>query len=88
MLKIARIGIPLIAIALVSAPRAIAQPEEMPGMPGHTQSQPRGFQKVDQPLPVKAGVVVGGITLIGLELWWFLFSKKKSQTVPSEQENS
>lgn len=36
------------------------------------------FQRIDQPLWVKGAVTAGGLSLIGLELWWFLFSKPKS----------
>ncbi|WP_416667106.1 cupredoxin domain-containing protein [Egbenema bharatensis] len=37
------------------------------------------FEQVEQPLGVKIGVTVGGLALIGLELWWFLLSKPKAQ---------
>jgi len=37
------------------------------------------FQRIDQPLWVKGAVTVGGLGLIGLELWWFLLSKPKSR---------
>ncbi|MEB3337429.1 MAG: hypothetical protein VKJ46_08215 [Leptolyngbyaceae bacterium] len=43
------------------------------------ESTPRGtFQKIEQPLSTKAAVIAGGLTLIGLELWWFLLSKPKT----------
>ena len=35
------------------------------------------FQRIEQPLENKIIVTVGGLGLIGLELWWFLFSKPK-----------
>lgn len=41
--------------------------------------QPGAFQQIEQPLWVKAAVTTGGLGLIGLELWWFLFSKPKSR---------
>ena len=55
---------------------AVAQmPVEMP-----TSSAPASqFRRIEQPLSLKAGVTIGGIVLIGLELWWFLFSKTKAQ---------
>jgi plastocyanin domain-containing protein len=31
------------------------------------------FRYIEQPLELKAGVTLGGIALIGLELWWFLY---------------
>jgi len=37
------------------------------------------FQRIEQPLSNRAIVTVGGLGLIGLELWWFLFSKPKSR---------
>ncbi|PSO84212.1 MAG: hypothetical protein BRC51_09095 [Cyanobacteria bacterium SW_12_48_29] len=43
------------------------------------------FRQIEQPLAVKIGVTAGGSALIGLELWWFLLSKKISQKVPTKQ---
>lgn len=37
------------------------------------------FRKIEQPLPLKIGVVLGGLTLIGAELWWFLGRKQQQQ---------
>ena len=39
----------------------------------------RSFQPIEQPLPVKVGVVLGGLTLVGAELWWFLGRKQQQQ---------
>ena len=39
------------------------------------------FQQIEQPLWVKGAVTVGGLGLIGLEIWWFLLSQAKSQKV-------
>ncbi|PSB31900.1 cupredoxin domain-containing protein [Stenomitos frigidus] len=47
--------------------------------------QPQPFRRLEQPLGLKIGVVVGGAALIGLELWWFLFSKKQSQKAEAKQ---
>jgi plastocyanin domain-containing protein len=45
----------------------------------HQMSEPKGqFQRIEQPLSHKIMVTVGGLGLISLELWWFLFSKPKS----------
>ncbi|NJR39280.1 MAG: hypothetical protein HC781_11215 [Leptolyngbyaceae cyanobacterium CSU_1_4] len=54
---------------------------EMPAP--HRSSQPSftQFQRIDQPLANKVAVTLGGLGLMGLELWWFLFSKPKSQPV-------
>ncbi|WP_346291381.1 hypothetical protein [Sphaerothrix gracilis] len=37
------------------------------------------FRQIEQPLGLKLGVTAAGVGLIGLELWWFLFSKGKAQ---------
>lgn len=51
---------------------AVAQPPE-------TTAESNQFRRVELPLPLKVGVTLGGVTLIGLELWWFQFSKTKAQ---------
>jgi plastocyanin domain-containing protein len=43
-----------------------------------TTVQTNQFQRIDQPLGNKVAVTLGGLGLIGLELWWFLLSKPKS----------
>jgi len=48
-------------------------PVEMPVSQENAQ-----FQRIEQPLGLKVAVTLGGIGLIGLELWWFLFSKSKA----------
>lgn len=54
----------------------------------HNNKQPmeqtKGFQKIEQPLWVKGAVTVGGLGLIGLELWWFLLSKPKSRKATAQ----
>lgn len=40
-------------------------------------AQKSQFQPVEQPLGLKVGVTLGGLALIGVELWWFLLSKPK-----------
>lgn len=35
------------------------------------------FQSIEQPWELKTLITLGGLTLIGLELWWFLGSKPK-----------
>jgi plastocyanin domain-containing protein len=59
---------------------AIAQesPALHEGM-SHTSTPSGKFEAVSQPLWLKAAVTAGGLSLIGLELWWFLLSKPKSQ---------
>lgn len=48
-------------------------------MPVSEREQTSQFQKIEQPLSLKLAVAVGGLGLIGAELWWFMFSKTKSQ---------
>lgn len=36
------------------------------------------FRRIEQPMSLKIGVTLGGLALIGAELWWFVFSKNKS----------
>ncbi|MGK7878407.1 MAG: cupredoxin domain-containing protein [Xenococcaceae cyanobacterium] len=51
-----------------------------------SESEPTSkFLRIEQPFPLKVGVTLGGLALIGIELWWFLFSKTKSQQATSNQ---
>ncbi|MFM9264836.1 cupredoxin domain-containing protein [Tychonema sp. BBK16] len=43
------------------------------------------FRTIEQPLGLKVAVTLGGLTLIGVELWWFLFNKSKGQQAESIQ---
>lgn len=43
------------------------------------------FRSIEQPLGLKVGVTVGGIALIGLELWWFLLSKPQFQQAKASE---
>ena len=55
---------------------------EMPASEGEQTSQ---FQKIEQPISLKLAVALGGLGLIGAELWWFMFSKTKSQKAQVKQ---
>jgi plastocyanin domain-containing protein len=55
------------------ASAATATEIEMPTTP--TQQ----FRRIEQPLGRKVGVTLGGIALIGAELWWFLGKKRQVQ---------
>jgi plastocyanin domain-containing protein len=55
---------------------------EMPASAGEQTSQ---FQKIEQPTSLKLAVAIGGLGLIGAELWWFMFSKTKSQKAQVKQ---
>jgi plastocyanin domain-containing protein len=51
----------------------------------HQMSDRSGpFQRLEQPLSNKIIVTVGGLGLIGLELWWFLASKPKSRQATTQ----
>ncbi|MEO9123267.1 MAG: hypothetical protein ABI262_01040 [Microcoleus sp.] len=45
----------------------------------HPANSTAEFRQIEQPLSLKIGVTAGGLTLIGLELWWFLFSKNQAK---------
>ena len=47
-------------------------------MTNHNSSSAR-FQPIEQPIALKIAIAVGGLSLIGTQLWWFLLSKPKSQ---------
>lgn len=53
-------------------------PHEMETMEPQTE-QTGQFHRIEQPPGNKAIVTLGGLGLIGLELWWFLLSKPKSR---------
>ena len=54
-------------------------------MPSPAATQTNQFRSIEQPLGLKIAVTAGGFTLIGLELWWFLVSKTKSQKAQTHQ---
>ncbi|MDH6056422.1 hypothetical protein [Umezakia ovalisporum] len=56
-----------------------------PAVPTSSSLEVRQFQPIEQPLALKLGVTIGGLGLITLELWWFLFSKSPRQTNGKEQ---
>lgn len=46
------------------------------------------FRQIEQPLVLKAGVTLAGLALIGLELWWFLFSKSQAKQASLVRESN
>lgn len=48
-------------------------------MTDHAPEATGQFQRIDQPLWSRVAVTGAGLSLIGLELWWFLLSKPKSR---------
>ena len=64
--------------------RAVAQmPHET--MQRSETEQSSQFRRIEQPLWLKSAVTLGGLGLIGLELWWFLLRKPKSQKAKTER---
>ncbi|MCC5599778.1 cupredoxin domain-containing protein [Nostoc favosum] len=61
----------------VASDKVVAQMNHQ--MPATEQSQTTQFRRIEQPLWVKGAVTTAGLGLIGLEIWWFLLSKPKSQ---------
>lgn len=66
------------AISVTSAAAEIMAPESNIQQ-HHNSISNQEFQRIEQPLSVKLLVTAIGASLIGLELWWFLGSKPKSQ---------
>ena len=58
---------------------ALAQKEMEVEILATVGEQTSQFQKIEQPIGLKLAVALGGLGLIGAELWWFMFSKTKSQ---------
>src|SRR6478672_953346 len=67
-----------IGLLLGTGASAIAS-QEQPA--SHTKQ----FQRIEKPLSWKIGVTLGGLGLIGLELWWFLWSKTKAKKAESRE---
>lgn len=48
------------------------------------QTEQTEFRRIEQPIDRKVAVTLGGLGLIGLELWWFLLSKPKSRKATAQ----
>ncbi|QLE59531.1 cupredoxin domain-containing protein [Nostoc sp. TCL26-01] len=48
-------------------------------MTANERAKTTQFRHIQQPLWIKGAVTTAGLGLIGLEIWWFLLSKSKSQ---------
>lgn len=62
----------------IASGQAVAQMNHEGMQPAQTERE-RQFERIEQPLWLKGAVTVGGLGLIGLELWWFLLGKPKSR---------
>ena len=63
---------------MASSGQAVTMPSE------HSNSTTQ-FRRIEQPLGLKAVVTLGGLGLMGLELWWFLFSQPTTKKAESDQ---
>jgi plastocyanin domain-containing protein len=69
----------------IASGSAIAQmPHDMNEMQSSQTEQTGQFRRIEQPLGNKVAVTLGGLGLIGLELWWFLLSKPKSRKATTQ----
>ncbi len=64
---------------IASSSHPTTTPTTHSSMESHTSPSTPAFDRIEQPLGLKLGVTAAGLGLMGLELWWFLFSKPKSQ---------
>ncbi|HSM80333.1 MAG TPA: cupredoxin domain-containing protein [Nodosilinea sp.] len=72
--------LPLTTLATLALTLALAS--HTPAQMNHDDMAPTStgqFQRIEQPLWSRAAVTGAGLSLIGLELWWFLLSKPKSR---------
>jgi plastocyanin domain-containing protein len=69
------LGSIIISVGLLIGTASVATAAEME-MPANQTNQ---FRRIEQPFALKLGVTLGGAALIGAEVWWFLFKKRKVQ---------
>ena len=50
-----------------------------------SDSEQTSFRQIEQPLGTKIAVTLGGLGLVGVELWWFLMSKNRAATAKASQ---
>lgn len=72
MLKTSKIWGSVISLGLLLGVASGVKAAEMPA-----QHLGDHFRRIEQPLGLKVAVTVGGLSLIALELWWFLLSKNQ-----------
>ncbi|MBD2568718.1 cupredoxin domain-containing protein [Anabaena lutea] len=69
----------LASIASLGLAFSVASDKAVAQMNHEMRSQTTQFRRIEQPFWVKGTVTRVGLGLIGLEIWWFLLSKPKSQ---------
>jgi plastocyanin domain-containing protein len=67
-----------LVLGMVSGETVAQIPQNINEMQPSQKQTTEQFQRIEQPLVNKIVVTLGGLGLIGLELWWFLGSKPKS----------
>jgi len=68
----------------IASGQAVAQMSHE-GMQRSESENTSQFEHIEQPLWLKGAVTASGLGLIGLELWWFLLSKPKSQKATTDR---
>jgi plastocyanin domain-containing protein len=69
-------------LGAISGAIAAEMPEMAPtSSMGQTEKE---FERIEQPLENKAAITLGGLGFIGLELWWFLFSKPQTHRAKTQ----
>lgn len=61
----------------LTANNSMAQKDIQVEIVSLTREQSSQFQKIEQPLGLKIFIALGGLGLIGAELWWFIFAKAR-----------
>lgn len=68
-----------LVLGIATGEASAQMPHNMDEMQPSQELSTSLFQRIEQPLVNKIAVTLGGLGLIGLELWWFLGSKPKSE---------
>ncbi|MEL7037371.1 MAG: hypothetical protein AAFO04_17380 [Cyanobacteria bacterium J06592_8] len=79
MLKFSQVLLSLILATSVQA----ASPTS--ASPTSASPTPEKFHQIQQPVPIKIAVTTAGLGLMGLEIWWFMFSKSKAKKASPNQ---
>ena len=82
MLKYQKVGFYLSQILL---PAILATSAQAVSVESHSEPAEQ-FRQIQQPVPVKIAVTAAGLGLIGLELWWFMFSKPKAKQATQTED--
>lgn len=73
------------SLALLGLLLGVTSGAALAQMPAEHSTPTAQLRRIEQPMGLKVGVTLGGIALISLELWWFLFSKTKSQQAEAHE---